>query len=880
MARKQKMKVYHGIPKSITDEHTIFYESMESMPEGFTQTSGGVPTFKYGVTGIYPSYANCTLPLKQDINSTSPITIDLWVHDMTKADPIIVELEDANGNRLRVQKASTSGKLYFVAYINSTWKAEALLSNSVTPIGTFHVRYVADIPNKLGRVYINGKLVGSTSLVDILNAFSNFTGKFTKILFNSAKFSDLHVSNIDRGDYFPNLPQDFIEGKAIIKPRMGQQQIKGDPMYSQVTNLKVPSESSWGVYYNPTASSDGLYTSFDNPELSVIGTNTWASDSKIKIKGLNGEVISGVIDTDTALAKVTKSNLNTWNILTLDLDDVSKFSVGDTIVLYVADTGDYTSEATIQSIDTENKVITLASKLLASHGGGAWGVVDLSQNPNHYVFETTLSSSSPTVKTKEGTNVVGTWSGLGTKEATFTLGANTDITGQDLYVTYALTMPKGNSDFPELPYSIEKAWGENGVEMKPVSEIVIVDDFRGKVRGNLKDCSHTSYVHLGTTLKLPSEITGNYSTGFEEIADYFRLEKLDGNPKVSEAGFLNGIPQQLYKFNIVDIVERKLGCSIPGANKVQWVRDNLDKITLDWCGYGTNHGGNRTTIQNLKGGSWITSAHYYHSTVTQVSINYIDSFDIRIDSDGFFYILVQTEASDGNTKSVVYTDYIAVNVKLKIEKGYEALYCENTRAREDVCNPVLVQKETKTVKRYLPSKEIFSTECTRHSYKDNLKSEVGKCLAVSTNKLVTTSGTSTYATGGQGVDTYADKFILPGDYKWYDFDNTPLQVSPSDMVSVISHSVKLPIIRYWGGRCYHGAGSTTGSNGTLDGCQTITTVSDSTNVKQYEMYYALKAVNNELVLTVQTGIREANNKYQPSLTNVYDYKLPNRPLIK
>lgn len=701
MTRKQKMKVYHGIPKSITDEHTLFYESCDGkldnsytvdIPISFYPNVTG-----YGVYGTTTDEFHSALTTECKIQ-TKVFTVDFWATMKTPVNNSYagrlfeITFNNNSNYKIRLEKDASNNRFHLWENANLVFGEFDFSSANINK--PHHFRIIFKVGDYC-KMYIDGK---EPNMVLYQNKLTTTFEYISHIRLSGANFSvsDFHISNIDRGDYFPNLPQDFIDGKAVIKPRMGQQQIKGDPMYSQVTNLKVPSESSWGLYYNPTASSDGLYTSFDNPELSARGTNTWVSGSKIKIKGLNGEIISGVIDTDTALCRVV-SMINATNVI---VDSINALAVGDTVKwLNPTNHTVSTAIATITEIDSTTKRISFTGDSVTD------GII------GRYVIETTASSSSPTVKTKEGTNVVGTWSGLGTNEAIFTLGANSNITGQDLYVQYALTMPSGNSDFPQLPHTVERAYDETGIEMKPVSEIVIVDDFKGKVRGNLEDCSHTSYAHLGTTLKLPSEITGNYSTGFEEIADYFRLEKLDGNPKVSEAGFLNGIPQQLYKFNIVDIVERKLGCSIPGANKVQWVRDNLDKITLDWCGYGTNHGGNRTTIQNLKGGSWISSAHYYHSTFTQVSINYIDSFDIRIDSDGFFYILVQTEASDGNTKSVVYTDYIAVNVKLKIEKGYEALYCENKRAREDKCNPVLIQKETKTVKRYLPSKECFVTEC-------------------------------------------------------------------------------------------------------------------------------------------------------------------------
>lgn len=884
MARKQKMKVYHGIPKSITDEHTLFYESCDGKLDNSYTVINPISFYPnvtgYGVYGTTIDEFNFALTTECNIQ-TKVFTVDFWAIMKTPVTSSYagrlfeITFNNNSNYKIRLEKDSSNDRFHLWENANLVFGEFDFSSANINK--PHHFRIIFKVGDYC-KMYIDGK---EPNIVQYQNKLTTSFEYISHIRLSGSNFSisDFHISNIDRGDYFPNLPQDFIDGKAVIKPRMGQQQIKGDPMYSQVTDLKV--EAFTGVEY-PTLVDNNYYMHRHNPELSVKGANHWNAGSSFRIKGLNGEIISGVIDTDTALCRITKyidGAKRGQNYVIVEVDSLSKLIVGDTIRLYYNVPSDNLSTL----IYTVSEVYPTTNQIKLTGDGTYSYDVTVSNLTNGLIIETTASSSSPTVKTKEGTNVVGTWSGLGTSEATFTLGENTSITGQDLYVTYALTMPLGNSDFPEIPYSIEKAWGENGVEMKPVNEITITDDFKGKIGGSIKECPHIAKQGNGTSLLAPSSSNLN---DLGTTARYGEISFSDGTCRPYEIRLSNNsMPQQTFSFNVIELIEGKLGVTIPSVNKVTWIRNNLSLFTFKWIGYGQHPTGSYAELQlfNAKTNAYVSWAGKSHTSSTPNTITYgtgaISNSDI-IDDQGFAHCTAFTKPSDGVTASTIYTDYVTLEIKLNVDSTYTTLYCDNKRAREDVCNPVLIQKETKTVKRYLPSKEIFSTECTRHSYKDNLKSEVGKCLVVSTDKLVTTSGTSTYATGIQGVDTYADKFILPGDYKWYDFDNTPLQVSPSDMVSVMSHSVKLPIIRYWGGRCYHGAGSTTGSNGKLDGCQTITTVSDSTNVKQYEMYYALKTVNNELVLTVQTGIREANNKYQPSLTNVYDYKLPNRPLIK
>lgn len=757
MARKQKMKVYHGVPKSITDNHTIFYADFDGHVSDVTYENEQKRGYKCTPTGYGTNRIIKCLCGTFDV--VKPITFDFVLQNLTSG------CGSSWGGILKIAERdkvtnSSSNKipLHLLNYDINSPHAMYFMDTVIIPSGglvkygddPIFIRVAFDGINVV-RAYVNGNLVSKNTLPqDTISKYAQIgyvqhevainCGHNDQEKINNVIISDLHISNIDRGDYFPNLPQDLIEGKAVIKPRMGQQQIKGDPIYNQITELKV--EAFTGTEY-PTLIDSNYYQHKDSPELSAKGANHWNAQSSFRIKGLNDEIISGVIDTDTALAKITESNLNKWNITTLTVNDVSKFSVGDTIVLYVADTGDYTSEATIQSVDTENKVITLASKLLSSQGG-TWGVVDLSLYPNQYVFETTPSSSSPTVKTKNGTTVVGTWSGLGTKIATFTLGENTEISGKDLYVTYSLNTPLGNSDFPELPHTIERAYNEEGVEMKPVSEVIIQDDFKGKISGSNKECPHSVKSIASTTLQLPSGFTYEHSTtGYKSIINFS-----DSDTLVKSTNTNAEIPQQLFSFNVQEIVERKLGCEIPARDKVQWLKENISLITINLQGYATNPSGSTSRFRAFlfNSNTWSSGNVVTSSSVAKSMITISSAITEVISPEGMLHCLYHSDvASNGTITSSVYTDYVEIIIQLKVDSTFTPLYCENIRAREDVCNPVLIQKETKTVKRYLPSKECFVTEYSFVSpkYKQGLI-RLGKPLLDSNFIYLTTNGTGNY----------------------------------------------------------------------------------------------------------------------------------------
>ena len=680
---KEKMKVYHGIPKSATDEHTIFYKEIPYtsdlciMPTGY----GSRITSQTAITKIA---------------SPSEITVDFWLYAKklkSVAGAWSCILNCVNESNERQFAVIHDQYCLYAWYKNFGWN-----NGYKVPLTTHtHVRVICT--NNKVFVYINGKLYFSSTntgfnpsdTIKTLYIFDGYHDSNSEIY-----ISDVHISNIDRGDYFPNLPQDFIDGKAIIKPRMSQQQIKGDPLYSQVTELLVDSSAKLPKPYSNIANSDGTYTHLYKPELSVLNANLWNNTSKLKIKGLNGEVISGVIDIDTALAKITKTPNSMQN--TMVVDDVSKLSVGDTINLWYKDFAQIANGYTITNIDKSTNTITLSQTT-------NWGV-------GCYVIETTASSSSPIVKSEDGTTVVGTWSGLGTNEATFTLGTNTDLSGKDLYVTYSLNIPNGNSDFTELPYSVDKAYNEVGLEMKPVSEIVIEDDFRGKISGDLNKCPHTSKYVANSVVKKPSEFTAKSSQ-----AHTSKLATNDNDCHRVSINVSTQIPQHLISFNIIEMVERKLGCEIPSRDKIQWLIDNIRVITFNWWGYGVSPTRNFADYQWWDGSAWTnTSRGHTMDSVTKGSILFNTSTNInkllKATNDGMAHFLIFTDPSDGITNSFICTDYVNLQVTLKTDSTFTTLYCDNKRAREDSCNPVLVQKETKTVKRYVPSKECFVTECS------------------------------------------------------------------------------------------------------------------------------------------------------------------------
>lgn len=750
MSRKERLKVYHGIPKSVPDSNTLFYcdydGSIIPKVDNMFMISSNPTTVKYSSTptgygmkvdeNISDKALNFILP--------KALTLDLWVNcaELNTSGNILTFADTTTGLRkvfMSVLKNSVAILLFGDDGNGTTASSptNSIVLYSTPTSGYHHFRLTIDLLNKVGSIYQDGVL----KITKTVNG-GNFVGHSTKVrlfsgcgnnnddmyYFRNTTISDLHISNIDRGDYFPNLPQDFIDGKAIIQPKIGQQQIKGDPMYSQVTKLLVPNNKENTGNYSTVANADGRFTHNLYPELSCLGASTWASGTSLKITALNGEIISGVIDSNTALCKVVKPTVSAVavNKATFYVDDTSKLSVGDTVRTVKADFSFIGGkEYTIESIVPNESFV---------------GVLDTTSTINvtedFLFFETTVTSSSPVVKTINNNTVEGTWTGLGTNEAIFTVGTNTSalVEGKDLVVTYSLNTKAGNSDFTELPYAINKVYDEVGNQLVEVTEIIIEDDFKSKVVGDTKICPHISGYAQGKVIPTPTdftEISQDKYTAMESADDIFSY--------ITGSGGSTDIPYQLFSFNVAEMIYRKVGFKYLYLGSE--VRDLIESVKIYWKGVSSSTTKPTCALYNYLSSSSGWQSLGTHANTSNTAIE--SSVDVSsIDTKGFMYFC----ASQSDTSGSIKTDYVKITIKLKKTANYSCFYVDNVRAREFPCNPVLVQKETKTFTRLIPSDKCFSTEYSSYGVNPKLTTDVSTASHVfSSDKMfVTTEGTGAY----------------------------------------------------------------------------------------------------------------------------------------
>lgn len=709
---KEKLKVYHGLPKMPVHEKTVLYASFNGKitPEiSGTVTVSPSNTFTFTPSvcgyGLRSQAHNQSIPLK--IAFKSPMkdnvyTLDFWVDTSFIKESDMTDVSNGKeqyGAYLNTNVTSTGDIRFFAFHKHNNGTYSNLIRFYTTEgnrdlyapirLGINHYRIIRD--GNTFSIYVNGSLFHKDTYNIISDgSISNLTYLSMRDL--TACVSEVRLVNVNLGDSFPTLPQDFIDGKAIVVPALNQRQSYGDPVLHQVTELLVPATTDSQNYYSHHTTDDSSLWQHDtHPELSVAHADSWVNGAIIRITGLDQTPITGVFDTDTAKCRIVKEVRNTKIV---PVNSVSGISVGDALVyVYSSDFRAFNLTYTVQAVDSVNNTITLDSN-------SNWYAGD-------YFFETTASSSSPVVKTVEGATVNGTWSGLGTNVATFTLGSNTNIAGKDLVVTYCLNAKGNSSPYPKMPSEVIRGYDELGNELEPVSLVEINDDFKGKLVGDTSNCYHTVKSYAATSFLAPTS-----SVGSEINQDrYNKLNHPDDYIEVSSTS--SAKVQVRFDLDLFKMLEKKLGEEV----SLSWVQENVAHIKMNATCKGASYRGNYVEARyyDPKYSDWkLNSSGHSNSTPSFATISATFSGDLIQNKNNCFF-MITCSSSDGTTPSYVQIKEVSFNVKLKTGDVYDVLYTKDTSARVSPCNPILIDKQTKEVKRLLPSTAPFSTEVLVHN---------------------------------------------------------------------------------------------------------------------------------------------------------------------
>ncbi|MFS1513032.1 hypothetical protein VQL36_11435 [Chengkuizengella sp. SCS-71B] len=394
-------------------------------------------------------------------------------------------------------------------------------------------------------------------------------------------------------------------------------------------------------------------------EVTQATKGVWTAGDTIKITCKNG--LFGLIDTvDNSFAKVVRGDVNST---VLYLDDVSEFSVGDSFLI-VKPSGDIWSGTTrfITAINSTEKTIQFEAVLGAD--------VDA----NSVIIKSIVKADG----------IVGKWDGVLTNESTYTIITPPNNNKETLTIEYRVNYPGGNG-IEHVPTEVLEGEVNRQKLVKSDDGIVTIKaNFEGKTSEDTDLIPHTAHPENDPVLFTPNDNWGGEIGQFR----YDPIMKLNSEIMSTTSTATDDIPQIKFSFNIIRAITDKLGegffegC-VTIEDKVQRSKDRLKSIGCNWWGYGECPNGNKAILSGWRDDdkSWYfyEPSTHTNSAVTNIifGVN-ISDHPYYIDDNGFVHFLAYTDPSDGVTASIIYTDYVELEIQVDVsETGYDVLVPEN-----------------------------------------------------------------------------------------------------------------------------------------------------------------------------------------------------------
>jgi hypothetical protein len=217
-----------------------------------------------------------------------------------------------------------------------------------------------------------------------------------------------------------------------------------------------------------------------------------------------------------------------------------------------------------------------------------------------------------------------------------------------------------NTDFIELEIELKTT---AVLDTRPI--VTRVATFEGKVSGSTVENPHVAKVINNATLQTPSNFTVELTGGYSSIST------LNGVSQTTTNTTNGQYAQHLFSFNLIEEIERNLG-RIPKAtlaDKVQWVKDNVQSFTCEWSGFGSSVGGSKASLRvwNVTNNQYTWNGVKTHTnpTVTKLTFDLSVNVGELVDANSLISFIAFAEPSDGVTASTINTDYISLDITLK-----------------------------------------------------------------------------------------------------------------------------------------------------------------------------------------------------------------------
>jgi len=232
--------------------------------------------------------------------------------------------------------------------------------------------------------------------------------------------------------------------------------------------------------------------------------------------------------------------------------------------------------------------------------------------------------------------------------------------------------------------------------------LIRVANYENKISGSALENPHIMKSNNGgqnSTLVTPTTLSTESTTSAASV-----VAKQDGVvlPISTAVGISGAIAQTQFSFNLIEEVERQLG-RIPRstvASKIQWIKDNLNSLKINWYGYGVSAGGSKATLvcYSTSTSAWVDNVSHTNSTAVTRLGNTLTTAQIanRVDDNGFIHFLAYAEPANSTTVSTISTDYIDLEIELKpdaiLHDPRVPLY-EVTKEHYDAINVTMLEDE-------------------------------------------------------------------------------------------------------------------------------------------------------------------------------------------
>ena len=198
-------------------------------------------------------------------------------------------------------------------------------------------------------------------------------------------------------------------------------------------------------------------------------------------------------------------------------------------------------------------------------------------------------------------------------------------------------------------------------------EVTVKSDFTGKIAGSdIENGNNLNWTHKDSLLSPTA--SGWNAASQVYINMLYKLDNVVFPVTASASGLM---PQTLIKFNALWVLEKNFPQFFKNATtteeKVTIARSKITSTTVNAYAKGSGPSGNKVNAQVYYNNAWIGDSTNTSNSISKIgfSQNNPISAPRYIHTDGYCYLLVYGEASNGTIASIASVDYAKFELKVK-----------------------------------------------------------------------------------------------------------------------------------------------------------------------------------------------------------------------